>query len=82
MTDDRIVISADEYRDLIEGNQRGMILANAMYQNTRIDKYGLTVDAVAMLTVFRAVCPEDYDEWKEEQDERRAGEDAGDDVSV
>ena len=81
MSESKVLITSEEYRDLVEGAQRGVALANAVYQNAMVDKYGLTVNATALLTVFRAVFPEGYDLWREEQEERRA-KDADHDVSV
>ena len=79
MSESKVLITSEEYRDLVEGAQRGVALANAVYQNAMVDKYGLTVNATALLTVFRAVFPEDYDLWREEQEERRA-KDADSDI--
>ena len=71
MSESKVLISSEEYRDLVEAAQRGTALANAVYQNAMVDKFGLTVNATALMTVFHAVYPEDYELWAEEQDDRR-----------
>lgn len=78
MSESKVLISSEEYRDLVEGAQRGTALANAVYQNAMVDTYGLTVNATALMTVFKAVFPEDYELWEEEQNEKRknVGEEA------
>lgn len=78
MIESTVTISADEYRDLVESAQRGVALANAVYENAMVDTYGLTVNATALMTVFKAVFPEDYELWEEDQEEKRrnVGEEA------
>ena len=78
MSESKVLISSEEYRELVEAAQRGTALANAVYQNAMVDKFGLTVNATALMTVFKAVFPEDYELWEEDQEDKRrnVGEEA------
>ena len=70
--DDTVAISSSEYRVLVEGAERGRIMAEGILSAMTYDgvtRYGreVSISADTVLAVFRAICPEDYCFWLEDQ---------------
>ena len=79
MTDCNIVtITADEYRELVENAQRGTMIASAIFDALHDFDGFVSADGGTVADAFRIIYPEDYQIWKEEQEEKRrkVGEEA------
>lgn len=64
---DMILVPLEEYRELVEDAMRGKALAEAFMANMTPTKYGVDMSSTVMVAVFRAVFPEDYQIWEDEQ---------------
>lgn len=73
--DDTVAISSSEYRVLVEGAERGRIMAEGIlsamtYDRLRVFNGGVCVSDDAVLAVFRAVYPDDYSRWLDAEKKR------------
>lgn len=65
--DNMVLVPLEEYRELVEDAMRGKALAEAFMANMTQTKYGVDMSSTVMVAVFRAVFPEDYQIWEDEQ---------------
>ena len=70
-----VQIPLDDYTELVEMKTKATVLAEAFMENMRMTEYGVTTNEGALIAVFRALFPEDYGLWLEDQKEDEDGSD-------
>lgn len=60
-----LTVTVDEYKDLVENATRGEAMASAFMGELETSPYGVTADVNALIAVFKALYPLDYDLWAE-----------------
>lgn len=73
--DDTIAIPSSEYRVLVEDAERGRVMAEGILSAMKYTgdmRYAVEVSLMEefVISIFRAVYPEDYDLWLEEEKKR------------
>lgn len=74
---DTVPVPVSEYRTLVESAERGRVMADGILSAMTYDgitRYGRDVSLApdTVLAIFRAVYPEDYDFWLDDQKKRMA----------
>lgn len=67
-----VTIKKIEYKDLVEKATRGETMASAFMGELELSPYGPTADVNALIAVFKALYPVDYDLWLEAAREKEA----------
>lgn len=85
--DDTVAISSSEYRVLVEGAERGRVMAEGIlsamkYNGDRRYSMEVSITEEFVISVFRAVYPEDYALWLDAEKKRveEAGKEAAENV--
>lgn len=69
-----VTIPVDEYAKLVEKAVLGGAMASAFMGELETSPYGVTADVNALIAVFRALYPLDYDLWAEAAKKKEAEE--------
>ena len=67
-----VTIKTAEYKNLVEKATRGGAMASAFMGELETSTYGVTADVNALIAVFRALYPLDYDLWAEAAKKKEA----------
>jgi hypothetical protein len=72
---DTVPVPVSEYRLLVEAAERGRVMAEGIlsamqYNGDRRYAMEVSITADFVISIFRAVYPEDYDLWLEEEKKR------------
>ncbi len=67
-----VTIKTAEYKDLVEKATRGEAMASAFMGELELSAYGPTADVNALISVFKALYPVDYDLWLEAAKKKEA----------
>ena len=74
-----VPVSVLEYRELVESAEKGRVMADGILSAMSYEgspRYGRRVSLVSevVISIFRAVYPEDYDFWLEDEKKKLAEE--------
>ncbi len=67
-----VTIKTAEYKSLVEKATRGEAMASAFMGELELSAYGPTADVNALISVFKALYPVDYDLWLDEAKKKDA----------
>lgn len=67
-----VTIKKIEYKGLVEKAARGEAMASAFMGELETSPYGVTADVNALISVFKALYPVDYDLWAEAAKKKEA----------
>lgn len=72
ITSTYVTIKTAEYKNLVEKATRGEAMASAFMGELELSPYGPTADVNALISVFKALYPVDYDLWLEAAKKKEA----------